>query len=288
MRGWIRNHQLVSFFVVTYAIAFITGFGDIYLNPGNTMAKWSMIWFLNVFSPTIAAVLVSWVVGGLPQIKRLLSGFLRWNVGARWYFAASCMLLIPLIVALVYIALGNPPTGLRAGWTIPMVLGQAFFQLFSGPASEEAGWRGFALPRLQSRYSALVSSLILGVIWTCWHLPLFFMPGQAQMGIPFPIYLCMTVALTVYMTWLYNNTRDSLVITVLSHFAYNLTGTLITGPVSLMPAMVLYTAAGPGLFLVVLGVIVYFGPRDLSRKPAAELPFRAEPRQLATASAGAR
>jgi membrane protease YdiL (CAAX protease family) len=152
-------------------------------------------------------------------------------------------------------------------------------QFFAGPASEEAGWRGFALPCLEAKYSALVSSLILGVIWTFWHLPLFYLTGATQMSIPLPIYLVLTITLTTYLTWLFNNTRGSLMITTLAHYAYNLTGTLLTGPLSLMPAMVFYLTAGPLLFLLVVGIVIYFGPGNLSRKPAAEMPFqrRAEP-----------
>jgi membrane protease YdiL (CAAX protease family) len=274
VKTWLRNHQLLSFFGLSYAIAYITLFGFIFLNPGQPMAQWSLIWFLFVFSPTISAVLVSWGIGGFPEVKRVLSGFTRWNVGLRWYFAAAFLLLGPFVVALIYIALGNPAAGLMPGWTISLLLATVFTQLFSGPASEEAGWRGFALPRLQTRYNALVSSLILGVIWTCWHLPLFFLTGQTQMSIPFPIYLLLSVTLTIYMTWLFNNTHGSLIITVLSHYAYNLTGTLITGPLSLMPAMTFYMTAGPGLFMFVLWVIVYYKPKYLSRKPATELPFQ--------------
>jgi membrane protease YdiL (CAAX protease family) len=237
------------------------------------MPPWSPAWFVFVFSPTIAALIVSWAAGGMSAVGRLLSGFTRWNVGWRWYVAAVFLFLSPLAIALVYIALGNPAIGLRPDWTIPMVLGQIFFQFFSGPASEEAGWRGFALPRLQSKYNALVSSLILGVIWTFWHLPLFYLTGATQTSIPMPIYLLLTLTLTVYMTWLYNNTGGSLTITVLSHFSYNLVGTLITGPVSLMPGMTLYMTAGPLLFLVVVGLVVYFKPKHLSSKPERQLPF---------------
>jgi uncharacterized protein len=73
----------------------------------------------------------------------------------------------PLEFALVYGAIGNPVPGLQQGWTLPLILGQLVFQLFSGPLAEEAGWRGFALPHLQEKYNALVSSLILGMIWCC-------------------------------------------------------------------------------------------------------------------------
>jgi membrane protease YdiL (CAAX protease family) len=155
--------------------------------------------------------------------------------------------------------------------TLAALIFRVFTQLIAGPASEEAGWRGFALPRLQARYSALRSSLILGVIWTFWHLPLFFLKGQTQVGIPFPFYFALVVTLTVYMTWLYNSTGGSLIITTLAHWSFNLTGVLITGPVSLMPASIFYMTASPLLLGVTIWVAVRFGAKTLARPPQPEL-----------------
>lgn len=274
MKAWLRKHQLLSFFILSYALAYLAVFGFIYLNPGQPMPAWSPAWFVFAFSPTISAVFLSWVTHGLPGVKHLLSGFARWKVSVGWYFAAFFLFLGPLMIALVYIALGNPAPGLRAGWTIPLLLAQVFTQFFSGPVSEEAGWRGFALPRLEGKVNALLSSLILGVVWTFWHLPLFYLTGATQVSIPMPIYLGLVLTLTVYMTWLFNNTGGSLIITTLAHFSYNLTGTLLTGPLSLIPAMIFYLTAGPLLFLIVIGIVIYYGPKNLSRKPVSELPFQ--------------
>lgn len=276
MKTWIRNHQLISFFSLSYAIMFGVMFGYIFLQPGQPLEPWSLVWALGTFSPSISALFLSWIIGGWADVSRLLTGFTRWKVGLGWYFAAAFLLLAPFVIALVYIALGHPAEGLKPGVTVQSLLGTILFVLFSGPVAEEAGWRGFALPRLQTKYNALVSSFILGVIWTFWHLPLFFLTGATQMSIPMPIYLVLVVTVTTYLTWLYNNTRGSLIITVLAHFAYNLTGTLITGIISLMPAMVFYMTAGPLLFLVVVGVVIYYKPRYFSKKPATELPFHRE------------
>lgn len=276
MRAWISKHQLITFFVISYLIMFGILFGFALLQPDQPLPSWSLVWFLAVFSPTFSALIVSSVIGGVNEVKRLLSGFTRWRVGWGWYFAAAFLLLGPFVIGLVYISLGNPAVWLKPGWTIPLLLTQALYQLLSGPLSEEAGWRGFALPRLESKYNALASSLILGVIWTFWHLPLFFITGQTQVGIPLPIYLFLVITITIYLTWLYNNTRGSLIITVLAHYCFNLTGLFITGAVSLMPAMIFYMTAGPLLFLVVVGIVIYFKPKYLSRKPLAELPFQKE------------
>lgn len=266
MKTWIKKNPLISFFVFTYTIAFGTIFAFTYLQPGQTIQPWSPAWFLNAFSPTISALVISCIIGGWREVKSLLSGFTRWNVGLRWYLAAAYLFLGPLAFALFYIALGNPVTGLKPGTTATILLGQVMFTLFSGPLAEEAGWRGFALPRLQAKYNALISSLILGVIWCCWHIPLFFVPGSSQQGIPFPIYLMLVVTLAVYFTWLYNNSQGSLIITVLAHFCFNMSGGFIAGTLGLLPPMVLYVAAGAMLVLSVIGVVLYSGAQSLSRK----------------------
>lgn len=271
--NWIKKHQLVSFFGISYAIMFGMLFTFIYLNPSKPLQPWSLVWFLSIFSPSISALVVTWIIGGMPEIKRLLSGFTHWKIGFFWYFAAAFLFLGPLVITLIYMALGNPFSGLKPGETILSMLGTILFTLFSGPLAEELGWRGFALPRLQAKYNALVSSLILGVIWCCWHIPLFFVTGATQMSIPFPFYLVLVLTIALYLTWLYNNTRGSLIVTILGHFAFNLTG-FLTGVLGLMPPMLFYMTAGPSLGLIVVVIVFVFGPRYLSKKLVTELPFQ--------------
>lgn len=270
--AWVRKHQLIAFFCLSYLIMFGVLFGYIFLQPGQPLRPWSLVWFLSVFSPSYSALIVSWLIGGMPEVRRVLSGFTRWDVGIFWYFAAAFIFLAPLVICLVYVGLGNPSPGLAPGETLLSMAGTILFTLFSGPLAEELGWRGFALPRLQAKYNALVSSLVLGLIWTCWHIPLFFVTGATQMSIPFPIYLVMVITITIYLTWLYNNTRGSLIITVLAHFSYNLTG-FLTGVLGLMPPMIFYMTAGPLLGLVVIAILLVFGPRHFSKKSGALLPF---------------
>lgn len=275
MKKWIQKYQLLSFFALSYAIMFGVTFGYIYFYPNQPLQPWSLVWFFAIFSPSISALIVAGIIGGIPEIKRLLTGFTHWKVGFRWYFWAAFLILGPLAITMIYKALGNPSAGIRPGETILSMLGIIVFQLFSGPIAEELGWRGFALPRLQAKYTALVSSLILGVIWTCWHIPYFFVTGATQMSIPFPIYLVLVLTITFYLTWLFNNTRGSLIITILAHFFYNLTA-FLTGVLGLMPAMLFYMTAGPLLALVVVAVVFIYGPRYLSKKPAAELPIQSQ------------
>ena len=88
---------------------------------------------------------------------------------------------------------------------------------------EEVGWRGYALPRLQKRYGALIASLLLGLLWGSWHLPQWFIPatGQADKW-PFAIFLLHTIAFSILLTWLYNRSAGSLWPVILAHAAFNL------------------------------------------------------------------
>ena len=88
-------------------------------------------------------------------------------------------------------------------------------------AGEEIGWRGYALPRLARQLVLVRASIVLGVIWACWHLPLFFIPGSDNYGRSFPVYLLAVTALSVAMAWLYWRTNGSLLLTMLMHAAVN-------------------------------------------------------------------
>ena len=82
----------------------------------------------------------------------------------------------------------------------------------TGPLGEEFGWRGFALPRLLQRPSALAAALILGVVWWAWHLPLFFISSMSQWELSIPVFLLNVLALSVIMTWLYRRTQGDLLL----------------------------------------------------------------------------
>jgi membrane protease YdiL (CAAX protease family) len=126
-----------------------------------------------------------------------------------------------------------------------------------GPMQEELGWRGFALPRIQERYAALVANLILGVLVAGWHLPLVLLgklPLCALLG---------TVAATIIFGWIYNNTGGSVLLVLIAHAADGLIRADFTGA-DLTRFFVFYVAAW---WVAVLIVLVLYGPA-LVRKPA--------------------
>jgi membrane protease YdiL (CAAX protease family) len=273
LKNWVRRSPLLSFFILAYALNF--AFSLIILAvPG--LGRFTPVWQIPGYTPTLSAVIVSGLIGGAAEIKRLLSGWLRFKIGFRWYLAALAFVLGPLLVALVYIAAGQPHRGLAPGATLLTLAGALALNFFGAPFGEEAGWRGFALPRLQQRWSALLSSLILGVVWAFWHLPFYIDPDMAAGHIPLPIFTVICIVLSILFTWIYNNTGGSLVGTMLAHFCFNLTGAFIIGYLGMAPAMVMNIAGGALLGGWAILVIVLAGPRHFSRNPAG-LPIGMKP-----------
>lgn len=105
----------------------------------------------------------------------------------------------------------------------------AFAIIFSTwvQAGEEIGWRGYALPRLAARFSPGGAAVLLGVIWACWHLPLFFLPDTGSTDQSFPVYLLHVTALSVAMVWLFWRTGGSLLLVMLMHASVNNTSEIV-------------------------------------------------------------
>jgi len=111
--------------------------------------------------------------------------------------------------------------GLGALEPLPLLGAFVYVLFLGGPLGEEPGWRGFALPRLQSRHGPLVGSLILGPLWGLWHLPMFFTGWNEPTVLNVVVYLLSTTSLAVAYTWAFNNTKGSVLIAILIHAAFN-------------------------------------------------------------------
>jgi membrane protease YdiL (CAAX protease family) len=150
------------------------------------------------------------------------------RVGYRWYgFAIFGIAAICIAAILIGNQFGPSPAVPILSDKLPplsrpveLLLSVAFYFVLTGVLNgEELAWRGFALPRLQAKYNALISSLILSVPFTLFHLPLFFDPAM-NMG-PFASFAIRAIALTILFTWLYNHTRGSVLLAYLMHAAFN-------------------------------------------------------------------
>lgn len=208
----IKQYPLVAYFVLAYALAWIL----IPLVVSVSIA----FGLLALFGPAIAAIIVTGVVEGRAGVKQLLRRAVQGRVALKWIaIAVGLPLLMSATVVVLNAALMGKP--------LAFVPNEApIFTLILGllVIGEEIGWRGFALPRLQTRFNSLTASLILGVLWATWHLPNSFIPGMGHYLTAFPVFLVWVISMTVLFTWLANRTRGSLWIAWLFHAAINVAG----------------------------------------------------------------
>ncbi len=231
---------------------------------------------IGAYGPTIAAFLFTARSGGRPAVRALLARYVKFDAGLIWPVLA---LGIPFVVFFGGIALkaiggAELPAPSWGALTTAALVGRVAFALPFGPLAEEAGWRGFLLPALQRRWNALSSSVIIGVVWTLWHLPMFWVPGVALPPNVAPglesvgIYMLGVIATSIIATFLYHSSSGSLGVAVLYHLGTNLWHQVLA-PVFIGEA----TAAWSDLRIpalaanwVVAGVIIaVFGPLNLSR-----------------------
>lgn len=227
---------LTKFFLLTYAVTwtcFISVAIFSYENQespiGLTTVQQILI-FLGTIAPSLIALFLTASAGKTGETQTLLNRIGKWQVNIKWYlFAAGYIAVIKLLVALTHrIITGAWPQFGQEAWHLIIVA-----ILFSTwvQAGEEIGWRGFALPRMTAKFGLPFSTLLLGILWACWHLPLFFVRGSDTFGQSFFLYLMQVTALSVALGWLYWRTQGSLLIVMLMHAAANNTSNIVPSAV---------------------------------------------------------
>lgn len=200
---FVKRHAFIVFVALTVLISWlpwiITGSG-----------------FL-VFGPSIAGVIVIAMTSGKEGLRDMQKRSLRWRVGFRWWAVAlfgSVFIILPAIAINAMMGGSSPSLAFfqQEWYLIPVIF---LLTIIGGPLGEEFGWRGFALPNLQQKWGAMIASIIIGIVWALWHLPLFFQEDSihAQIGIKFlPVYIIGEIVLAIIITWVYNKTGSSLLV----------------------------------------------------------------------------
>ena len=246
----IRLNPLIAFFIIAFSITWffqILGLllaqrSDLTLtNEDNLLHLFDLlslrlasgeILAYGIFTlgagPLVAALLVTWSTSGRHGIEELWGRIKKWRVELRWYVV---VFLLPVALCLISLTAGVLFGGLRLDSYTPL-LPVAYFipfflymLVFTG-LTEEPGWRGFALPHFQSKYSAEKSSWILGVLWGVWHFP-FIIYYNLSAGAPvfalIPILVGLVLGIvgwTIVNTWVYNST-ESVFVMIALHGWYN-------------------------------------------------------------------
>lgn len=222
-------------------------------------------------SPILFAIILTYITQGREGRRDYWQRVIEFRrIDIRWYVVI--LSIVPLSVALAAlldVLLGGSGAELEAAARFvdqPLgIVPFAIFIFFFGPFPEELGWRGYALDRLQLKWSALGASLVLSVVWALWHLPLFFVNGtyQNSLGVGtlfFWIFMLEFIPKTILITWIYNNNRRSTLSAVLLHFMDNFVGELfeLTARAELYQFMLWVAAA--------IVVTIVWGPKMLTHE----------------------
>jgi membrane protease YdiL (CAAX protease family) len=172
--------------------------------------------------PNGVGLLVTGVAGGQAGLRELFSKVVLWRISPKWYVIAFFMPMTIAFLAIgLFMLIGNPlPDFAPANQLLLIIL----IAVFTGAMGEELGWRGTALPRLQVRWNALISSLILGVLWGLYHLPSFLLSGLPLQNFPLIPFMLGALGISILISWTFNQTCGSLITVFLYHFAFNFIG----------------------------------------------------------------
>lgn len=241
---------LLQFFLLTYMVMW-TCFLTVAFTPvptGRPLGQFLLL--LGAFAPSLAALWLTARAEGGPGVDSLLRRVIQWRVAARWYlFAATFTMLVKLSVAVIYrLYVGAWPRFGTDIWYIPFAVALSIpFQ-----AGEEIGWRGYALPRLAARFGLAPASLMLGVIWGCWHLPQFFIQEADTYQQSFFVFVMGVTALSVVLAWLWQRAGRSLLLPMLLHAAWNNSKDIVPSAVSGGTRTFGFGASGVGWLTIAL------------------------------------
>jgi membrane protease YdiL (CAAX protease family) len=268
--GTLRGRgSLLAFFGLTFALSWVVWLPKAAVAQGvetPLIATLAGLPQVGAFGPSVAAFILVFASQGFRGVRALLGRAVDLGFDKRWLLPA--VLLPPLIVLgalAVAIARGATPEYPWAGQPIVLPVAFVFVLLLGGPLQEEFGWRGVAIDPLQRRFGALGGSLLLGIIWAVWHVPLFFTPSEdVYYNNPFIGFLVSITLLSVLLTWVYNNTNGSLLPVILMHAAWNWSNGMFPTIDSDAGGLALVVLLG----LTTLAVVAYWGPARLTRAPA--------------------
>lgn len=251
------KRKMIMFFVLAYVIIWVV------LLPVLVFPEWAeqldFLLMIAAYAPFLAAFATTLIYEGRAGLWKWLKSVFKWRIPLWWYLVGGVLInflfvalhigLYMLLGGRIVLANGDPP------WYSSLLIFPVAVLLsfpFGSGLGEEAGWRGFALPRLLERYSPVTASIILGVLWGFWHTPALLMSsweGSSQ-GLLLFVYV---IPLTIIMTWIYCKSHGSAIPVMLMHTGGNIYGSMLTS--SLIMETVLVDS--PGLDFTILKTIYY-------------------------------
>jgi len=247
--------SITAFFVLVFIISL-----PFYILASLVPDEMAMFMGLTLaLAPFSAALILAYRENRSYGVKRLLKRSFDYKriTKKNWYIPIFFLFPILFLLALgLMIFMGAPlPDPIAPVLAAPV----AFLAFFLFALFEEVGWMGYAFDPMQERWRALIASLILGIIWAAWHIPLYIFAGLDPLWIAGQ--LLSLIGIRTLIVWIYNNTGKSVFAAVLFHAVYNVCTIMITS---------FYTSLGhllTSIFIIISAVIFVFlwGPETLAQ-----------------------
>ena len=279
MRAFVTRYPVLVFVLLALGVQFaMVGFVHALVPRGvavEDVPEAHKVFRLRVFVPILLVTLITLYLEGIKGLKKLYGAFLHWRVSAKWYaFALSWKFFMGyLAIISVYLIYGGELEWVIHGslWSLfihmPFIVGIAIV--------EETSWIRFSLTRMQMKYSAFWSCMIVGNCWATWYLPMNLIDIGTPQGVPDIVFHSGVVSLTVLLAWVYNTTRSGtvlLIMQILSNMAFFLMPVL---PNDVVPVHRIIAYAWIFVF-VAIALILIFGTENISRRKRVRWDDQAE------------
>ena len=259
-----------DYFLVTFGFAWFCWLPGVLDTQGllRLPLPWEAFFLLGIFGPLVGAIWATVRRNGWEAARGLLARVADVRIGLAWWLVILIVpLLLPALALLGFELIGGEAGELPVLSNPWLILPTILLMTLLGGGQEEFGWRGYALDVLQERWGAVTASIVLGLIWGVWHLPLFFIQGTGQYYMPLWVFIVTSPALSILETWAYNSAGQRLFAAWLLH------GTLNAG-MDLFPPIQKTAGGDQRAFLILCAlfwvwatiVIALFGGARLARQ----------------------
>jgi len=256
MHALLEENPVTGFLILTVIISAVSFLLMVKVPEAQTPESTTglPIWLIAIWSPNIAAIIIWTAKKEFISNIQLAFSFPKFS----WWMLLT---LIPIVVAALLLLIeairGNMIewSNFKVSYLLPLL----FINLLMGPLGEELGWRAFLYPAFKHKYGWMASALFVGVIWTLWHAPLWFLESP-QSKIPFWAFSINVVLLSILMSMIYNHSQGSIVFIVLLHLTFNVS----LGALDILGSHSQGEFVLKGLYIYVPLVIILVGIHELT------------------------
>jgi membrane protease YdiL (CAAX protease family) len=232
-RSILRRYPLSSFFVMAYALSWLAW--TPYVLSRNGLGIWDFTFPGGPMGGQLTGVLPGAYLGPICSALLIITrtegraGLRAWRrrmtkFRAPWIWYVAVILSVPAALTLGTVAVSGEGPAMPSTAVLAAFLPGLVMQMVTTGLAEEPGWREFAMPRMQHRYGPVNATLIVGVLWGAWHLPLFLTEwggGPADSVVEPLEFMVTVVAFSYVMTWVFNRTGESMPLVMLTHTSVN-------------------------------------------------------------------